>query len=155
MDFNRWECISDYTDTESPGNYIWACVILSVNPHPTLARRMDWESVYNKSFKQFTKIEYLGVIIDSNLNFKPYTGKIKQKLYPIITSFQRNRKFLTPKLAALWYVGPIRSNLETCAPLLYTTNDYMYIKNEFLKIENRCLKIIDYNSSKDSTSKSF
>lgn len=107
----------------------------------------------NKSFKQSTKIKYLGVILDSNLNFKPHTGKIKQKLYPIITNFQRNRKFLTPKLAALWYVGLIRSNLEYCAPLLYTTNDY--IKNEFLKIENRCLKIIDYNSSKDSTRKSF
>ena len=107
----------------------------------------------NKSFKQSTKIKYLGVILDSNLNFKPHTGKIKQKLYPIITNFQRNRKFLSPKLAALWYVGLIRSNLEYCAPLLYTTNDY--IKNEFLKIENRCLKIIDYNSSKDSTRKSF
>ena len=83
--------------------------------------------------------KYLGVILDSNLNFKPQTGKIKQKLYPIITNFQRNRKFLTPKLAALWYVGPIRSNLKKSAPLLYTTNDY--IKDEFLKIENRCLKI--------------
>ena len=60
---------------------------------------------------------------------------------------------MPPKLTALWYVGPIRSNLEDCAPLLYTTNNY--IKNEFLKIENRCLKIIDYNSSKDSTRISF
>ena len=107
----------------------------------------------NLIFKQSDKIKYLGVILDNKLNFKSHTSKIKQKLYPIVTNFQRNRKFLTPKLAKLWYIGLIRSNLEYSSPVLFTTNDY--VKKEFLKIENRCLKIIDYNSSKDNTRKTY
>ena len=78
---------------------------------------------------------------------------MKQKLYPIITSFERNRKFLSSSLAALWYKGLIRPNLEYCAPLLFCSNDY--IKKEILKIENRCLKIIDFNQHKTETRKSF
>ena len=107
----------------------------------------------NLTFKQSSKIKYLGVILDCQLNFKPHTKKIKQKLYPIVTNFQRNRKFLSTKLAALWYVGLVRLNLEYCAPLLFTTNGY--IKKEFLKIENRCLKIIDFDNSKDQTRRTF
>ena len=94
---------------------------------------------------------YLGVILYNQLNFKPYTSKIKQKLYPIATNFQRNRKVLTPSLATLWYIGLICSNLEYSSPVLFTTNDY--VKKEFLKIENRCLKIIDFDSSKENTRK--
>ena len=105
----------------------------------------------NLTFKQSNKIKYLGVILDNQLNFKPHTSKIKQKLYPIVTNFQRNRKFLTPSLATLWYIGLIRSNLEYSSPVLFTTNDY--VKKEFLKIENRCLKIIDFDSSKENTRK--
>ena len=75
------------------------------------------------AFKQSDKIKYLGVILDKNLNFKPHIKKMKQKLYPIITSFERNRKFLSSSLAALWYKGLIRPNLEYCAPLLFCSND--------------------------------
>ena len=100
----------------------------------------------NLIFKQSDKIKYLGVILDNKLNFKSHTSKIKQKLYQIVTNFQRNRKFLTPKLAKLWYIGLIRSNLEYSSPVLFTTNDY--VKKEFLKIENRCLKIIDITALK-------
>ena len=60
-------------------------------------------------------------------------SKIKQKLYPIVTNFQRNRKFLTPQLATLWYIGVSRSHLEYSSPVLFTTNDY--VKKEFLKID--------------------
>ena len=70
-------------------------------------------------------------------------------MYPILTNFERNRKFLNEKLAALWYTGLIRPNLEYCAPLLFCTNDY--IKKEVLKIENRCLKIVNFANSKDAT----
>ena len=87
--------------------------------------------------------------LDKNLNFKPHVKKLKQKLYPIISNFERNRKFLNENLAAVWYTGLIRPNLEYCAPLLFCTNEY--IKMDILKIENRCLKIIYFNRSKAET----
>ena len=101
------------------------------------------------AFKQSDKIKYLGVTLDKNLNFKPHVKKLKQKLYPIISNFERNRKFLNENLAAVWYTGLIRPNLEYCAPLLFCTNEY--IKKDILKIENRCLKIINFNRSKAET----
>ena len=103
----------------------------------------------NLSFKQSDKIKYLGVILDDKLCFKPHIKKVKQKLYPIITSFQRNRKFLNSRLAALWYKGLIRPNLEYCAPILHCTG--ATIKHESERIENRCLKIINFNDSKIKT----
>ena len=103
----------------------------------------------NMSFKQSEKIKYLGVLLDNKLNFKCHIKKVKQKLYPIITNFQRNRKFLSPQLARLWYTGLIRCHLEYCASLMHSTSEQ--IKKEFQKIENRCLKIIDFNRTKDET----
>ena len=88
---------------------------------------------HGMTFKQSDKIKYLGVILDKNLNFKPHIKKIKQKLYPVISNFERNRKFLSEKLAAIWYTGLIRPNLEYCAPLLFCTNDY--IKKDILKLK--------------------
>lgn len=105
----------------------------------------------NLSIKQSPNIKYLGVILDNKLTLKPHIKKLKQKLYSIISSFNRNRKFLSPKLAALWYTGLIRPILEYSAPLLYCTNQS--IQNEIIKIENRCLKIIQFNQSKSDTRK--
>ena len=40
----------------------------------------------NITFKQSSKINYLGVILEKyNENSKPYTGKLIQKLFPIVT----------------------------------------------------------------------
>ena len=43
----------------------------------------------NLTFKQSSKIKYmyLGVIPDNQLNFKPHTSNIEQKLYPIVINF--------------------------------------------------------------------
>ena len=69
------------------------------------------------AFKQSDKIKYLGVTLDKNLNFKPHVKKLKQKLYPIISNFERNRKFLNENLAAVWfgigYYAP-RASLFVC-----------------------------------------
>ena len=86
---------------------------------------------------------------DKNLNFKPRVKELKQKLYPIISNFEQNRKFLSESLAAVWYAGLIRPNLEYCAPFLFCTNDY--IKKNILKIENHCLNIINFYRSKAET----
>jgi hypothetical protein len=101
------------------------------------------------SLKQSPKIKYLGVILDNQLTFKSHISKIKQKLYPIMSNFNRNRKFLSPNLAALWYKGLIRPILEYGAPLLYCSNQSLH--NEILKIENRCLKIINFDQHKNTT----
>ena len=73
-------------------------------------------------FKQLSKTKYLGILSDESLNFKPQSKKVKQKLYPMIKNFERNRKFLNPHLAKLWYTGLYRPHLEYCAPLTFSTN---------------------------------
>ena len=100
-------------------------------------------------FKQSSKIKYLGVLLDENLNFKPQVKKVKQKLYPIIKNFERNRKFLNPHLAKLWYTGLIRPHLEYCAPLTFSTN--LTNREQYLRIENRCLKILCFDKSEQET----
>ena len=105
------------------------------------------------SFTQSRKIKYLGVLLDDRLNFKPNIKKIKQKLYPIISNFNRNRKYLNSHLAALWYVGLIRPHLEYCASLSYSSN--AHVKEELSKLENRCLKIIQIDQPKTNTRSQF
>ena len=87
--------------------------------------------------------------MDENLNFKPQVKKVKQKLYPIIKNFERNRKFLNPHLAKLWYTGLIRPHLEYCAPLTFSTN--LTNREQYLRIENRCLKILCFDKSEQET----
>ena len=53
------------------------------------------------TFKQSDKIKYFGVILDKNLNFEYHLKKIKQNLYPVISNFERKRKFLSEKLAEI------------------------------------------------------
>lgn len=57
------------------------------------------------SIVQFWKIKYLGVIIDNLLFYKLHTKKVMRALYPLIAIFCKQRKLLTPGLAALWYTG--------------------------------------------------
>jgi hypothetical protein len=107
----------------------------------------------NNSIKQSDKLKYLGVILDNKLNFKRHIKSIKRKIYPIITNFSRNRPFLSPEIASLWYTGLIRPNLEYCAALLLSNHGY--ILKELLKIENRCLKIINLYAPKLDTRHKF
>ena len=107
----------------------------------------------NLTFKQSSGIKYLGVVLDCQLNFKPHTKKINKNFLRLLITLRENCNFLSTKLAALWYVWLIRSNLEYCAPPLFPANDY--IEKEFLKIENRCLKIIDFGNSKARTSRTI
>ena len=102
---------------------------------------------------QSNKIKYLGVILDNKLNLRLNVSRIKQKLFPVVSNFSRNRKYLNPKLAVMWYTGLIRPHIEYCAALNFSA--HQYIVNELLKIENRCLKIIQYDQPKDATRSNF
>lgn len=105
--------------------------------------------LHNHVIKQSKKIKYLGVILDHRLNMNAHVKKIKQKLYPVINCFSRQRRFLNLGLAAKWYTGLIRPVIEYCAPVLYGSNNE--VRENLLKIENRCLKIINIHKSKDFT----
>ena len=56
----------------------------------------------------------------------------------------RNRKYITDKIAAIWYKCLIRPIIEYCAAVLFSGNNYL--TNEIERIENRCLKIISSES---------
>ena len=96
------------------------------------------------NLKQCEKIKYLGIFLDRYLTLKQNLAKTKQKIYPVIQNFHRNRKFITPYVASIWYTGLIRPMLEYGAPALYTARKY--ITSELARIENRCLKIISLES---------
>ena len=46
-------------------------------------------------FKQLSKIQHLGVLLDESLNFKPQLKKVKQNLYPTIKNLREIGSFLT------------------------------------------------------------
>ena len=103
--------------------------------------------------KQSDKLKYLGVYLDNRLNMNAHVKRLKQKLYPVITCFSRQRQFLNGELAAKWYTGLIRPVIEYSAPLLYCSNKE--VQDNLLKIENRCIKIINTRDSKSSTRGKF
>jgi hypothetical protein len=104
--------------------------------------------VQDKAIKQSDSIKYLGMYLDNKLNFKKNLSILKQKLFPVIQNFGRNRKYINDHIAATWYKQLIRPILEYGAPIIHCSNNY--IKKEILAIENRCLKIIN-KGSKAST----
>ena len=74
--------------------------VMTIYHQSTDTPKIRFKSV---EFKQSSKIKYVGVLLDVILNFKPQVKKVKQKLYPIIKNVERNRNFLNPHLAKLWY----------------------------------------------------
>ena len=87
--------------------------------------------------KQCEKIKYLGFFLDRYLTLKQNLSRTKQKLYPVIQDFHRNRKFITPYIASIWYTSLIRPILEYGAPSLYTARKF--ITSEFIKVYGKAI----------------
>ena len=98
------------------------------------------------TFKQSDKIKYFGVILDKNLNFEYHLKKIKQNLYPVISNFERKRKFLSEKLAEIL---ACRFDKTKFGMLRFFAVFIPMIISR--KIDNRCLKIINFTCSKVDT----
>jgi hypothetical protein len=91
-------------------------------------------------------IKYLGFNLDCNLNMKTHLSMTKKKLFPLLSNFMRQRKYLNSSIAALWYKSLIRPNLEYCGSVTFMAG--INIKKSLLSIENRCLKIMNPLKSK-------
>ena len=94
----------------------------------------------NSQIKQSTCLKYLGFYLDNRLTMKRHLSSIKSKLYPVIKNFMRCRKYLSSRIAAMYYKCLIRPILEYCGPILTTASKF--ILKGISAIENRCLKII-------------
>ena len=77
------------------------------------------------TLKQCENVKYLGIYLDRHLNLKQHLIKTKQKMYPLIQNFARNRQYLSDKLAAIWYKSLLRPILEYGAPLLFSSLHFL------------------------------
>lgn len=98
----------------------------------------------NTQITQKNTLKYLGFHLDNQLKFHKHLASTKKKVYPILQSFMRSRKYISENIALRWYVGLIRPVIEYCAPILYSGNKN--IVEGLMSVENRCLKIISSNS---------
>ena len=89
---------------------------------------------------QSSCMKYLGFYLDIGLTTKKHFSYTRSKLFPVIKNFMRCRKFLSGRLAALYYKCLIRPILEYCGPVLATSTKK--ISKGIEAIENRCIKII-------------
>ena len=101
------------------------------------------------NLKQADKMKYLGFFLDNQLKFNKNLVYVKRKLFPIMSNFMKNRKYINENVATIWYKGLIRPILEYCASINYTASQK--IINSFLAYENRCLKIINFKQTKINT----
>jgi hypothetical protein len=91
-------------------------------------------AVYTHSMK------YLGLYLDTALNWNEHIAVIKKKVLPIVWRFAQHRKYIDQYTAILYYTSLIRPHLE------YACSVYFNISQSNIKtleiIQNRCLKII-------------
>ena len=83
---------------------------------------------------------YLGLHIDTALNWNEHISRIQNKVMPIIWKFSKIRNLIDLATSRLYYITLIRPHLEYAAATLFNTS----VKNcKILEtMQNRCLRII-------------
>lgn len=87
-------------------------------------------------------IKYLGLIIDSRLNWCDHIDAIKSKLYPIMFAIYRARKFLHKKCLWQLYYAHFLSHIQYLNPIWNMAPEYKI--KEIQRLQNRAIKTIEF-----------
>lgn len=91
-------------------------------------------------FECVKKIKYLGVIIDSNLNFKCHFVYVRNKIAKKIGFFRRIRKDICTLTAIKIYNSIIRPHFEYCVTVLFLGSAEVFDKMQ--KLQNKAMRCI-------------
>jgi hypothetical protein len=85
-------------------------------------------------------VKYLGVMIDSNLNFKIYFEYIKKKLNKKLGFLRRIQNKLTAESKITYYKSIVAPHIDYCSSILFTADETSL--DEMQRIQNKFLRNI-------------
>lgn len=85
-------------------------------------------------------MKYLGIYLDTSLNWNEHVRLTKSKVMPIVWNFSKIRPLIDEKTANVFYTSIIRPLLEYSAPVTFNMSSTNSKTLE--KIQNKCLRII-------------
>ena len=98
--------------------------------------------------------KFLGVWIDSNLNWTEHVNKIVLKLKSRLILLRRSKNFLNPHCMKVLYYAQVHSNLSYCVSMWGNMISQTQ-KNKLKKIQNQCIATIDKNLTTTATYKHY
>ena len=90
--------------------------------------------------KQVDQIKYLGLILQSNLNWKPHIDHIKNKIVPIIFALRKTRNYITERSAWMIYNSFILPHFSYLISV-WGASGQTFI-SQLAKLQNKCIKTI-------------
>ena len=85
-------------------------------------------------------MKYLGLHLDTSLNWNTHIIRIKSKIIPLIRKFGHIRHLIDKPIALLYYTSLIRPQLEYASAVLYNMSGTN--SNVLEVLQNRCLRIL-------------
>ena len=98
--------------------------------------------------------KFLGVWIDSNLNWTEHINKIVLKLKSRLSLLRCSKNFLNPHCMKVLYYAQVHSNLSYCLSMGGNMISQTQ-KNKLKKIQNQCIATIDKNLTTTATYKHY
>ena len=107
----------------------------NANDLPNIDIKLNHESI-NRTYTT----KYLGLTIDSKLDWKPHIESVRSKIVPIIYALKRVRNFIDEKTAWAIYNAYILPHL-TYLSAIWAAAARSFL-NPLIRLQNKCIKII-------------
>ena len=98
--------------------------------------------------------KFLGVWIDSELNWNKHTSRLVLKLKSRLGLLKRSKNFLNPQCMKVLYYAQVHSNLSYCLSMWGNMINKMQL-NKISKIQNQCVATIDKKLSVNDIYKNY
>ena len=108
----------------------------------------------NSAIEITEKANYLGIILDENLNFKPQFNSLHKKLTNATRALLTTRKFLNTPSKLLIYNSLFKSNLEYAAVAYFDKLTNTQIE-KLAKLQKQALRFVFQTKPKVHTKKLF
>lgn len=117
--------------------------IIYYNTHQKVLNTIPDFFINNSKIERIENMKYLGLIIDSNLNWNPHVEHIMKKIRPYVGVFRRIAFICSDKVKKMMYYAYFHSNI------IYLLTIWSGTKKENIKkikvLQNKCLRNLFYN----------
>ena len=144
---NKWLCVNKLSLNIDKTNFV-----IFHPPQKKISSSIQL-TINNKLLKQTSNFKYLGVVIDSNLNFKAQVLEISKKIKRNIGAISKIRNFVTLDILINLYYSLIYPFLTYA--LVAWGNTYNTTVNPLAILQKKIIHLITFSNYQDHTNSSF
>jgi hypothetical protein len=109
--------------------------------------------VQNRIVSRVSQYNYLGIVIDENLNWLPHIKHIASKISPIVAAIKKIRHYINRTSLMLLYYAFVHSRFTYLLPIWGTAPSIHF--SSLVYIQNRALKFINFRNVLYPTTKLY